>query len=87
MSMLFWFKDMSLRSNFFQYIFFEVPFYFYMIVGYSLNFSWVQLYIYIKHLHDSEIEMRLEKTKFYLKVILLATGILLVTQTVFASMS
>ena len=79
MSMLFWFKDMSLRSNFSQYIFFEVPFYFYMVVGYSLNFSWVQLYTYIKHMQDAEIETRLERIKLYLKIILMAAGILLVT--------
>jgi hypothetical protein len=58
--LLFIFKDISLRSNFYQYIFFEVPFYFYVIVGYALNFSWVSLYTFLKNVAtDRDIEARL----------------------------
>lgn len=38
--MLYVFKEMSLSSNIYQLIFFEVPFYSYMVVGYTLVFSW-----------------------------------------------
>ena len=69
---------MSLRSNFYQYIFFEVPFYFYVIVGYALNFSWVSLYTFLKNVAtDRDIEARLARIKLYLKSILILTGILL----------
>jgi hypothetical protein len=38
-------------------------------------------------LQDAEVETRLERIKLYLKLIFIATGILLVAQTVLASMS
>jgi hypothetical protein len=77
---------MSLRSNFYQYIFFEVPFYFYMIVGYALNFSWVSLYAFLKNFSDPDVESILAKIKLILKSILVLTGVLLLAQTSFAYM-
>ena len=38
--MLYVFKDLYLRSLMYQYLFFELPYYVYMIVGYTLLFSW-----------------------------------------------
>jgi len=34
------FKELNLRSLLKQYFFFELPFYVYMIMGYTLLFSW-----------------------------------------------
>ena len=39
-AMLYIFKDLSLKTLIYQYFFFEVPYYVYMIVGYTLLFSW-----------------------------------------------
>eukprot|EP00347_Sterkiella_histriomuscorum_P013825 403363222 len=86
---LFVFQDASLRGNIYQQIFFEIPYYCYIIVSYAVLFSWAQIYFLFTSIRketQTESDQRIARMRLYLKIILITLVTALISDTLFVSL-